>query len=105
MVVFWRTLFAAFVLCVLAAAVRLPQAIARRGLRPLAYLGEISYGIYLWHLFAVEYVIRLQGMKGLQALAWVVGLTVLAAAASWHWVEKPFMRLARRPAADAQAAP
>jgi peptidoglycan/LPS O-acetylase OafA/YrhL len=105
MVIFWRTLFAAFVLCVLAAAVRLPQSIARRGLLPFAYLGEISYGIYLWHLFAVEYVIHLRGMTGLQALAWVVGLTLLAAAASWHAVEKPFMRLARRPAAGAQAAP
>ena len=105
MVVFWRTLFAAFLLCVLAAAVRLPQVIAHRWLRPLDSMGEISYGIYLWHLFAIEYVIHVRGMKQLEATAWVLGLTLLAAACSWRWFEKPFMRLARRPAVDAQAAP
>ncbi|HSN20442.1 MAG TPA: acyltransferase [Usitatibacter sp.] len=104
MVVFWRTLFSAFLLCVLAAAVRLPQVIAHRWLRPLDYLGETSYGIYLWHLFAVEYVIHQRGMRELQATAWVLGLTILAASCSWRWFEKPFMGLARRPAAPVRAA-
>lgn len=97
MVVHWRTGFAAFLLCVLATAVRLPQVLAQRWLRPFDYLGEISYGIYLWHLFAIEYVIHLRGMKQLEAAAWVLALTLVAASVSWRWIEKPFMGLARRP--------
>jgi peptidoglycan/LPS O-acetylase OafA/YrhL len=98
MVVFWRTGFAAFLACMVAAAVCLPQSLARRWLRPLDYLGDVSYGIYLWHLFAVELVIHMLGVKGLPALAAVLVLTILAASISWRWFERPFMALGRRPA-------
>ncbi len=97
MVVFWRTALAAFLACVVAAAVELPQAIARRWLRPAAFLGEVSYGIYLWHLFAVYYVIYYRGERGATALAAVLALTILAATASWLAFEKPFMELGRLP--------
>jgi peptidoglycan/LPS O-acetylase OafA/YrhL len=97
MVIFWRTAFASFLLCVLAAAVRLPQVLGSPWLRPLDHLGEISYGIYLWHLFAIEYVIHARGMRQLEAMAWVLCLTLLAASVSWRCFERPFMALARRP--------
>jgi peptidoglycan/LPS O-acetylase OafA/YrhL len=103
MVIFWRTALASFLLCVLAAAIRLPQVIGRRWLRPFDYLGDVSYGIYLWHLFAVEYVIHVLGMKQVEAAAWVVFLTVVAAGVSWRWFEKPFMSLARRPGRSSPA--
>ena len=96
MVVFWRTAFAAFILCLVGAAVALPQALARRWLRPVDYLGEVSYGIYLWHLFAIQAVIHVAGMREVPALVAVLGLTILAAALSWHFLEQPFMALARR---------
>lgn len=96
MVVFWRSSFAIFLLCLLAASISLPQAIAYRWLRPLDHLGEVSYGIYLWHLFAIQSVIYAWGYRGVESLAYVVGLTVLAASASWRYFEKPLMRLARR---------
>jgi peptidoglycan/LPS O-acetylase OafA/YrhL len=96
MVIFWRTAFAAFIFCVVAAAVRLPQAIATRWLRPFNYLGEISYGIYLWHLFAVQLFIHMLGLRQIPALVAVTALTILTAAGSWHCFERPFIALARR---------
>jgi len=105
MVVFWRTGFAAFLACMVAAAVCLPQALARRWLRPVDYLGDVSYGIYLWHLFAVEVVIHMLGINGLHALAAVLVLTIAAASISWRWFEKPFMALGRRPASAGKKTP
>lgn len=89
MVVFWRTCAAVFFSGLVAAAVVLPQRLARRELRPLAYLGKISYGIYLWHMFAV---LLLAGMATTGVLlAATVLMTTAMAAASWHFLEKPFM--------------
>jgi peptidoglycan/LPS O-acetylase OafA/YrhL len=96
MVIFWRTALALFFLCVVAAAVDLPQAIARRWLRPLDYLGDISYGIYLWHLFAVQFIVYKLGMKHGIALVGALAMTILLAACSWHYFEKRIMSLARR---------
>ena len=95
MVIFWRSSAAVFLFCVVAAAVQLPQAIARRWLKPVDYLGEISYGIYLWHLFAVQLVILELGMARGEALVAVVAITLLLSAASWRYFERPIMRLAR----------
>jgi len=96
MVIFWRTLLAAFFLCVVAAAVHVPSFAQTWPFRPLRYLGEVSYGIYLWHLFAIEACLRMADITPVQALATTLGLTVLAAAASWHFFEKPILDCARR---------
>ena len=95
MVTFWHTALSVFLLCLLGTAVSAPQFATRPWLRPLNYLGEISYGIYLWHLFAIQYVIHTLGMKQLPALLGVMALSILAAAISWRYFEKPFMNLAR----------
>lgn len=96
MVVLWRSAFSVFLLCLLGAAITLPQALADRWLRPVNYLGEISYGIYLWHLFAVQYVIFYAGYTGVPALLYVLALTLVAAALSWRYMEKPIMDRGRR---------
>lgn len=95
MVVLWRTLLAAFFMCVVAAAIALPQSVARRWLRPVNYLGEISYGIYLWHMLAVMFIVYQVGLRGLPALLAVVASTLLLAAASWHGFERRFMAWGR----------
>lgn len=96
MVVFWRTLLAFFLLCLVAAAVRLPQSLSQRWLRPVDYLGEVSYGIYLWHMFMLALAIRWVGPDPAGILAMTLAGTGMLAALSWHAFEKPFMRFARR---------
>jgi peptidoglycan/LPS O-acetylase OafA/YrhL len=55
--------------------------------RALLWVGEISYGLYLWH-----YVFVNTEMPVFVALP----LSVAAAAASWYFIEKPPLRLAKR---------
>ena len=56
----------------------------------------MSYGIYLWHLFAIEVCLWLRDLAPLQFLVVTLGLTVLAAAASWHFFEKPILAYGRK---------
>ncbi|MBZ5505636.1 MAG: acyltransferase [Acidobacteriia bacterium] len=68
--------------------------------RALLYLGKISYGLYVLHEFAHYCAVRLVhafspatvAAQSLVALA----LTILLAAASYHWLESPFLRLKER---------
>lgn len=73
--------------------------------RPMQWLGEISYGVFLYHVIVLE-VIRqaightaFSGRFGLLA-ALTVGATILIAWSSYGWMERPIMNLgrARRPA-------
>lgn len=66
-------------------------------LRPLVYLGKISYGIYLIHLFVPYVVWKVMERLGLMSLSqnkafliplWT-GVTVWGAMLSWHAFEKP----------------
>jgi peptidoglycan/LPS O-acetylase OafA/YrhL len=62
-------------------------------LRTAVYLGNISYSLYLWHvpvLFAVGYV--LADNPAIGAVAAAIG-SLIAAAISWRWVEKPALSL------------
>jgi peptidoglycan/LPS O-acetylase OafA/YrhL len=62
--------------------------------RPVVWVGERSYAIYLWHLPLITFASdRGYGNKGILA-AWM--LTVIAAALSWRFVERPFLRLKER---------
>lgn len=96
MVVFWRTALGVFFVCAVAAAVRLPSCCRRWPLRALHYVGEVSYGIYLWHLFAIELWLHVGGFDSPQVLALTLGLTLLLACASWHFFEKPILEWGRR---------
>jgi peptidoglycan/LPS O-acetylase OafA/YrhL len=96
MITFWRTSLGAFFLCVVAAAVHLPSIAKTWPLRPVWYLGVVSYGIYLWHMFAVKLCVHLADLTPLQALGITLGLTILLAATSWHFFEKPILDYGRR---------
>lgn len=84
--------------------------VAVLGWRPIAYLGRISYGMYLWHILVLTWLDshRLPG-RAVLLLALVVG-TVLVAALSYELVERRFLRMKgrfepdRRPSAT-EAAP
>ena len=70
--------------------------------RVLLYIGKISYGIYLYHNFMprlVRYVASVVGVGELSDLPTFVcatTVTLLTAAASWHFIEKPISRVKER---------
>ncbi len=66
------------------------------GSTPMAYLGRISYGIYLWHWPLAVWIVDGHGFSPRRA-ALAVALTIALAALSYHLVETPIRtgRLAR----------
>jgi len=67
------------------------------GWRPLAALGKISYGLYLWHL--PVYAVLLPHLLGLPLAARsgvVAAASIAAATLSYFFVERPFLRLKDR---------
>ena len=66
----------------------------------LLYLGKISYGLYVLHEFAHFCAMRLApastpiGVVGQSVVG--LSLTVVLAAASYRWLESPFLRLKER---------
>ncbi|MGI9003748.1 MAG: acyltransferase family protein [Pseudonocardia sp.] len=64
--------------------------------RPLQYLGDTSFTLYLWHwpVLVLYLVARDREEVGLTAGVAIIGLSVLLAVATHHLVEKPL--LARR---------
>lgn len=69
------------------------------GAAPLRWIGERSYGIYLWHLPIIAFLPR-TWLPGAAANAWVAwgtallvcGISVLLAAISWRILEDPIRR-------------
>ncbi|MES2123820.1 MAG: acyltransferase [Gemmatimonadota bacterium] len=81
-----------------------PDGSGTRWLRwpPLRYLGTISYGVYVLHVFvgaaandALDHVGLPTGLDAVRPFA-KVAATLLVAAVSWHWFESPILRLKRR---------
>lgn len=75
--------------------------------RATIYLGQISYGVYLIHPFVIRVVgeplqkaLATAGLNVWQSssvlVAAVLTVTILLAALSFHWLERPFMTLADR---------
>lgn len=67
-------------------------------LRPLVYVGTISYGWYLWHwpLLAFVHGATL-GAPGAATIIAAVVVSFLLSAASFRWIETPIRRQAWRP--------
>jgi len=66
------------------------------GLRALAWLGRISYGLYVFHFLAVALVTRRWGIEGWGRVPIAFALTLALAACSYRWLERPFLRLKAR---------
>lgn len=83
--------------------------------RAFDYLGKISYGLYMYHMFAVYLTSATfksttwwQGRPALYIAAYyamALGLTALAAHLSYRWFELPFLRLKDRKWSLPAAAP
>lgn len=65
--------------------------------RPLAYVGVISYGIYLMHMLCANAVRIVVGSNyGIAVFASTAALAVVVAAISFHFIESPILRFGRR---------
>jgi peptidoglycan/LPS O-acetylase OafA/YrhL len=88
----------AFVLAALGAGTSWPRLM----LNPtLVYLGKISYGLYVYHQLAIflGYLLLHAGPASVSRIAYIpmtLLFTVAAAAASYRWLESPFLRLKDR---------
>jgi peptidoglycan/LPS O-acetylase OafA/YrhL len=100
-----QALYGAFAFFLLIPAVFGPQekSIVRRLLRswPMASLGVISYGIYLWHLDLIHLFLRWTGWLPGQEPFWILALVVFCmsvafASASYFGLERPLLRLKGR---------
>lgn len=72
-----------------------PRALSRR---PLPWLGELSYSVFLWHLLVLALVYRFTGTELFAGGFWrVLGLTLagtlVVAALSYRLLERPALRL------------
>jgi peptidoglycan/LPS O-acetylase OafA/YrhL len=65
--------------------------------RPLAWIGTITYGLYLWHIPVIVFA-RGNGLLPGGALSALVALPLAVAlgAASWYLIEQPLMNRAAR---------
>ena len=90
-------------LCLLSA--RYPSFDRRFKLRPLQFLGAISYSLYLYHASVAWRVVSLvQHFAGMSLtpmvgiLTWLaaVGVAIAAGYVGWRLIERPSMQLARR---------
>lgn len=85
---------AAIVWAVVSARRRVPLL----GSRLMSWFGQISYGIYLWHVPVLLWL-RIRGLLPASPVAGFVvalGPTLLVSAASWRLLEQPIMERARR---------
>ncbi|MER7460254.1 acyltransferase [Micromonospora sp. NPDC126480] len=85
----------------------LPQALLSHPV--VRFLGRISYGIFLWHLLAIEACLRLLGFTRFDSSFWglllaSLLLTIPAATLSYYLIEWPLQRLRRRVESRPQAA-
>jgi peptidoglycan/LPS O-acetylase OafA/YrhL len=67
----------------------------------LIYLGKISYGLYVYHLFGLWLAKRLfSGLHGFSyftiCICAALVITFSCASLSYHFLELPFLRLKRR---------
>jgi peptidoglycan/LPS O-acetylase OafA/YrhL len=87
-------LAAAFCFVVLVAAVAHPKTGIGQalGVAPLRWVGERSYGIYLWHWPIIVLVAGVNGRPSPGIVVAEAALVLTAAALSYHFVEEPIRR-------------
>lgn len=68
------------------------------GWAPIVYIGRISYGIYVYHVFVIVVISPLLATWGLSAeahaygrIAVLIAVTLALSSLSWHLLEQPFL--------------
>jgi peptidoglycan/LPS O-acetylase OafA/YrhL len=88
-----------FALVVAAAVAGGGGAIRWMSVRPLAWVGLVSYGVYMWHVPLLLFARRVDVIPAayLPRLLFILVPVLLVAAASWYLVERPLIAWAGRP--------
>jgi len=84
--------------CIVAAAAQTLHPPRLLAARPVAWTGQVSYGVYLWHVPLLLYL-RAHGLLPLDpigAFVVVAPVAIAIAALSWYAVERPVQERARR---------
>ncbi len=98
MLMVWPTLMAIIIAGLLFSLLDRPSGFAFMASRPMVWLGEVSFGIYLWHfpVLLVEkayWPAHLNTLSGsVIAILACIGLTLGLAAISYYALERPAMR-------------
>ncbi len=96
-VVFFRSFLALSFALLVAGMVILPRSEKPNvALRTGYFLGEISYGIYLWHMIALWMLRRLEIVSGGVFTILLVAVSVTLAIITFYTVERPAMRWGRK---------
>lgn len=96
MIVFWRPLLGIGFAGLLAVFLLIPP-MNSRWLRPWTYLGEISYGLYLWHYPVLLAMLTHTSWRGASLLKATLIGTFAIAVFSWHGFEKLWLQTGRKP--------
>jgi peptidoglycan/LPS O-acetylase OafA/YrhL len=59
----------------------------------LQYLGKISYGIYVWHVIAINLVENYIGRSAIEGFFITLCVTILVSILSYNFIEMPFLKL------------
>jgi peptidoglycan/LPS O-acetylase OafA/YrhL len=94
MVIFWRTSLAMGFGASLATILTCPLTGAGI-LRPFRYLGQISYGIYLWHLPVLLALLTQPTLRGSRLLVCTLIGAISLASLSWHLMERHWVAPSR----------
>ncbi len=90
MVVFWRTLLALGFGAALATMLACPLP-SGGWMRPWHYLGEISYGIYLWHFLVLLSLLQMTALRGQNLFGVMLMGTLALASLTWLLMEKQWV--------------
>ncbi|MEP6635152.1 MAG: acyltransferase [Acidobacteriota bacterium] len=88
------TIIAAAAACVLSTVLVTPPAFL--SLRPLVWVGKLSYSLYLWHLPAIHMVGWRAGWHEWQLIPLRLALSFVLAVVSYYFIELPFLELKNR---------
>ena len=88
----WRTALALTFGLAVASAITMPTRVAEaRIFAPLRALGDISYGLYLWHMMVIVTIAPVTGINGWRLLVTTFVGAALLGTLSWHMLEKPML--------------